>query len=37
MELTSNDRIRLEAEPLRAHWSTAARWDGTERTYSART
>ena len=35
MELTSNDRIRLEAEPLRAHWSTAARWDGTERTYSA--
>ncbi|HEX5902596.1 MAG TPA: isocitrate lyase [Actinomycetota bacterium] len=35
MELTSNDRIRLEAEPLRAHWSTAARWNGTERTYSA--
>jgi len=35
MELTSNDRIRLEAEPLHAHWSTAARWDGTERTYSA--
>jgi isocitrate/methylisocitrate lyase len=35
MELTSNDRIRLEAEPLRAHWSTAARWDGIERTYSA--
>ena len=35
MELTSNDRIRLEAEPLHAHWGTAARWDGTERTYSA--
>ena len=28
MELTSNDCIRLEAEPLRAHSSTAARWNG---------
>ncbi|HJS27792.1 MAG TPA: isocitrate lyase, partial [Actinomycetota bacterium] len=35
MELTSNDRIRLEAEPLRAYWSTAPRWDGIERPYSA--
>jgi isocitrate lyase len=35
MELTLNDRIRLEAEPLRAYWGTAARWDGIERPYSA--
>ena len=34
MELTLNDRIRLEAEPLRAYWSTAARWDGIERPYA---
>ena len=35
MELTLSDRIHLEAEPLRAHWKTAARWDGVERPYSA--
>jgi isocitrate lyase len=35
MELSLDERIHLEAEPLRAHWSTAARWDGIERPYSA--
>jgi isocitrate lyase len=35
MELTSNERIRLEAEPLRAYWSTASRWTGIERPYAA--
>ena len=35
MELTHEDRIRLEAEPLSAYWNTAARWDGIERPYSA--
>jgi isocitrate lyase len=35
MELTLSERIHLEAEPLRAYWRTAARWDGVERPYSA--
>jgi isocitrate lyase len=35
MELALDDRIHLEAEPLRAYWETAGRWDGVERPYSA--
>jgi isocitrate lyase len=35
MELTNDDRIRLEAEPLASYWNAASRWDGIERPYSA--
>jgi isocitrate lyase len=35
MEHELSDRIRLEAEPLRAYWNAAARWDGIDRPYSA--
>jgi isocitrate lyase len=35
IDLTHEDRIRQEAENLETHWSTAPRWQGIERTYSA--
>src|SRR4051794_13509218 len=35
IDLTHEDRIRQEAQNLETHWSTAPRWQGIERTYSA--
>ncbi len=35
MQITHDDRIRLEAEPLTAYWRAAARWEGIERPYAA--
>ena len=35
MDLTQEERIRREADNLRKHWSTSARWQGIERSYSA--
>lgn len=35
IDLTQEERIRREADNLRAHWASSPRWNGIQRTYSA--
>jgi len=35
IDVTQEERIRREADNLRTHWATSARWEGIERAYTA--